>query len=286
MMSFDEVRPLQLTLKKYRGAGRSIGFVPTMGALHQGHLDLVARSREECDITVVSIFVNPTQFNNPEDLEKYPRTLEDDLSKLRAMDVEFVFHPPVDEIYPRELDTRKDFVFDGLDEVMEGEFRPGHFAGVAQVVNRLLDIVQPDCLFMGQKDFQQVAIIRKMLEQTTHHVKLVMCPTRREPSGLAMSSRNVRLSPSTKEKAACIFEGLSWIRSNAETLTVDQLKADFREKCQIPPFEVEYIEIAVGDTLRPVSNLSDHSYVVACAAVWADGVRLIDNMIIKDSRAL
>lgn len=281
MMNFEKVQPLQLTLKKYRDAGRLIGFVPTMGALHQGHLDLVSRSKSECDVTVVSIFVNPTQFNNPEDLEKYPRTLEDDLAKLRAMEVEFVFHPTADEVYPDGLPIRNDFTFDGLDQVMEGEFRPGHFAGVAQVVNRLLDIVLPDNLYMGQKDFQQVAIIRKMLEQTDHQVRLVMCPTRREPSGLAMSSRNVRLSPSTREKAACIFEGLSWICMQVDNISLGQLKEDFKEKCSIPPFEVEYIEIADGNSLQPVSNLSDHSYVVACAAVWADGVRLIDNMIIK-----
>ena len=283
MLSFDRVDAIRHILKKYRLAGKTIGFVPTMGALHEGHLDLVSRSKSECDITVVSIFVNPTQFNNPEDLEKYPRTLEDDLAKLRRQDVEFVFHPGVDEMYPPGLSIRDDFDFNGLDDVMEGQFRPGHFAGVGQVVNRLLDIVEPDRLFMGQKDFQQVAIVRKMLEQTDHKALLVMCPTIRASHGLALSSRNVRLSPSTREKAACIFEALSWMREQTIQLSVEELKAGFSERCGIPPFKVEYIEIADGHSLRPVANLSAHSYVVACAAVWAEGVRLIDNMVLVNS---
>ena len=283
MLQFNNISDLKVSLEKYRKANKMIGFVPTMGALHEGHLELVNMSKDTCDITVVSIFVNPTQFNNSSDLEKYPRTLEDDLAKLRAVDVEFVFHPSEHEIYPEGREIRKDFDFAGLDEVMEGKFRPGHFAGVAQVVNRLLEIVEPDRLFMGQKDFQQVAIIRKLLQQTNRRTKLVMCPTIREVHGLAMSSRNVRLSLSTREKAACIFEGLNWMKNSIPSKSIEELKQGFRERCSIPPFEVEYIDIVDGHSLQALSNLSGQSCVVACAAVWAEDVRLIDNMILIES---
>lgn len=279
MLRFIHTRGLRECLERYREAGEQLGFVPTMGALHEGHLDLVRRAREICDRVVVSIFVNPTQFNDAGDLAAYPRTLEADVEMLCAEAVDVVFHPDVDDVYPPGEDLgRRQFDFGGLDELMEGAFRPGHFAGVAQVVDRFLHIVAPDRLFMGQKDYQQVAIIRSMLEQTAHRAELVVVPTRREPHGLAMSSRNERLSPADREKAAAIFEALSWMRSQAMVSSVEDLRRDFLERCSIPPLRTEYIEVVDGQRLRPLSNLSQSDVVVACAAVWAGEVRLIDNM--------
>lgn len=281
MLRFNHTLHLRSCLRTFMDTGQTIGFVPTMGALHEGHMDLIRRSREECDITVCSIFVNPTQFNDPSDLEKYPRTLEADLELLRSEKTDIVFHPDIKDIYPDGENRSKHFDFGEIDKVMEGSFRPGHFDGVAQVVDRLLEIVSPHRLYMGQKDFQQVAVVRSLLAQTDHQAQLVMVPTRRESHGLAMSSRNRRLSHSIREKAACIFEGLSWIKDHMDVLTVTELQEGFVERCSIPPFRAEYIEIVHGHSLKSLTNLSGEEYVVACAAVWAGDIRLIDNIILR-----
>ena len=258
----------------------TIGFVPTMGALHPGHLSLLRESQSETDLSVVSIFVNPTQFNDPKDLEKYPRQTGQDLDLLYTHGCDIVFIPAVAEIYPPQEHTAL-IDLAGLDQMMEGKFRPGHFQGVAQVVKRLLDIVQPDALFMGQKDFQQLAVIGHVIAMFNMPVKLVMCPTIREPHGLAMSSRNLLLDPETRQKASVIHDTLTYAANHYTTSKIPDLEAHCMQMLDIPGFRPEYFEIADGYTLAPATE--DTRYVVACCAVWAGNVRLIDNMILKES---
>lgn len=284
MWAFKQSSGLKQYLSNLRARGRSIGFVPTMGALHDGHLSLLQRSRSEQGAAVCSIFVNPTQFNDPADLAKYPRTEAEDLFLLERAGCEVVFLPSVAEVYPTGLQTGPDFYFGELEQTMEGAFRPGHFKGVAQVVHRLLELVEPDALYMGQKDFQQVAIVREMIRQAGLNVHLVMCPTEREASGLARSSRNVRLSPGDRTRAAAIYRELLFIKSQAgKGPTPAQLEEEaFQRLAAEPGFRPEYVKLVDGHTLRQISHFSDSDYVVACIACWAGGVRLIDNLVIGD----
>jgi pantoate--beta-alanine ligase len=277
MHVFKTVDEIQGYLGKQHGA--TIGFVPTMGALHDGHLSLVVRSRDRCDMTVVSIFVNPKQFNDPDDLLKYPRTPDEDMKLLRQEGCDFIFMPEVEDIYPP---GREEEPIDlaGLDLRMEGMFRPGHFAGVAQVVRRLLEIVQPGFLYMGQKDFQQVAIVRHMIKSLELPVYLVMCPTVREENGLAMSSRNERLTAGQRADAAVIYRTLMHAADCFGASTVDKLQHECFEMLAIPGFRPEYFEIVDGHTLLPAHN--DTNFAVACCALWAGEVRLIDNMVLRD----
>ncbi len=281
MLIFKKVADLQRWLNDERGLGRSVGFAPTMGALHDGHLELVRMAKRECDRAVVSIFVNPTQFNDPGDLEKYPRTPENDVALLLTANCDALFIPPVEEVYPPgvDLDIRLDF--GQLEKVMEGEFRPGHFKGMATVVNRLLDIVRPHRLYMGQKDFQQLTIVRDMLRQLDAPVELVMCPTRRESDGLAMSSRNVRLTPGMRAAAPVIYQTLQWARTAFQTLPAADVQAQAREKLSTAGLRPEYFDLVDGITLLPVGRWADSSFVVACTAVFAGEVRLIDNLVLK-----
>jgi len=262
--------------------GLKVGFVPTMGALHSGHLSLVKRSKEETDLTVVSIFVNPKQFNDPEDLRKYPRPVESDLEMLYEGGVDLVFLPEVEDVYPPGDVNTIDFDPGPAAMTMEGKFRPGHFAGMAEVVYRLLAITTPDKLFMGQKDFQQFSIIRKLIHDFNLPIDLVMCPTMRESNGLAMSSRNVRLSISAREKAGIIY---SILNSGKELFEKGQSARQVQEYAlhtlRNANFEPEYFDIVNGYTLEPVQTLPDADHVVACCAVKVEGVRLIDNMIWK-----
>ena len=259
---------------------KKIGFVPTMGALHDGHLFLVNESCKENDITVVSIFVNPTQFNNLLDLEKYPRTIEQDIEKLKTANVDFVFVPSVEDIYP-EPDTRQ-FSFGQLDKVMEGKFRPGHFNGVAQVVSRLFDIVKPNKAYFGEKDFQQLAIIRDMVKQYSIPVDIVPIPIVRETSGLAMSSRNQRLTDSQKKDAVNIYRVLCESKANlSKTSVKDTIDNVVQSINQIDTLEVEYFEIVDGNTLQQASDWKESTYIVGCIVVYCGDVRLIDNVIYK-----
>ncbi len=256
------------------------GFVPTMGALHEGHLELVRRAARENDTVIVSIFVNPNQFNDKSDLDRYPRNLEADLALLEPAGCHYVFAPSVEEIYP-EPDTRI-FDFGGLDHVMEGKFRPGHFNGVAQVVSRLFDIVQPDKAYFGLKDFQQLAIISHMVRMLHLDVEIVPCPIVREASGLAMSSRNELLSADERVNAAKIYETLTRAMKLAGQVAVPQLIEWISGEINKNPFlDVEYIDIVDDKTLKPVSGWNHSGGIVACAAVWCGKVRLIDNVIIK-----
>ena len=268
-------------VQRNRKNGVSIGFVPTMGALHKGHLSLVRKAKKENDLVIVSIFVNPTQFNDKKDLEKYPRTLESDISLLLTARADVVFTPASSEIYPEGDQKGNDIDLGGLDSYMEGAFRPGHFKGVAQVVKRLLDIVTPDRLYMGQKDFQQFTIIAHMIRTLKIQTDLVVCRILREANGLAMSSRNERLTKETREKAGLIYKTLQSVKKYQNTKSVKELEDYGMKRLNIAPFIPEYFTICDGNTLKPIQNINDTSYAVACVAVWGDGIRLIDNIILK-----
>ena len=257
--------------------GKRVGLVPTMGALHKGHLSLVERCVRENDICVVSVFVNPTQFNDKHDLETYPRTLEADCALLESAGCDFVFAPSVEEMYP-EPDTRT-FDFGTVMQVMEGAKRPGHFNGVAQVVSKLFYIVEPDNAYFGEKDFQQIAVIRAMVKQLQIPVQINACPIVREADGLALSSRNTRLTPALRQKAPLIARTLQESKVLAATKSVREvidyvvntLNAD-------PDLEVEYYEIVDGDSLVAIQDWKDTSYAVGCVTVYCGEVRLIDNI--------
>lgn len=271
---------LQKAVEAFRKQGKVIGLVPTMGALHQGHLSLVKQCLKDNDVCVVSIFVNPTQFNNPEDLEKYPRTLERDTDYLAQAGVTIVFAPSVEQVYP-EADTRL-FDFGQLDKVMEGKYRPGHFNGVAQVVSRLFDIVEPDRAYFGEKDFQQLAIIRAMVKQLALPVEIMPMPIVREASGLALSSRNERLTDEQRKVAVEISKTLFASKDKMNTLSIEQVKHWVVDTINATDgLCVEYFEIVDGLTLQSVDQWSDSDYIVGCITVFCGDVRLIDNIKYK-----
>ncbi len=261
-----------------RAMGKSIGFVPTMGALHQGHLDLVRRARRENDLAGCSIFVNPIQFNNPEDLEKYPRTLENDLQLLEQTGCDLVFIPSVEEMYPGPVMEKYDF--GDLERVMEGEHRPGHFNGVAIVVKKLFDIFQPDKAYFGEKDFQQLRIIQELVRMEKIPVEIVPCPTVREPDGLAMSSRNRRLTPEERLKAPEIYNTLIRARELVNKVPVSEVKKMSIARLESKGFRVDYFEIADLESLQPSETWETNGGMIACVAAFLGKVRLIDNMIL------
>jgi pantoate--beta-alanine ligase len=257
----------------------TIGFVPTMGALHEGHLSLVKKAKSENDICVVSIFVNPIQFNNKEDLEKYPRNLEKDAQYLGTVlgKNDVIFAPSVEEMYPSEPTEKYDFA--SLESVMEGKFRPGHFNGVAIVVKRLFDIVEPTCAYFGEKDYQQLQIIKKMVEIEKLPLRIVSCPIVRERNGLAMSSRNVRLSPEDRKNAAKIYGVLAEV---AKAVKVAELVDNIVKKLNaIPNAKTEYVEIVDSKTLQSVESFERGKNYRLCVAIYFGDIRLIDNIEIK-----
>jgi len=259
--------------------GKTIGFVPTMGALHEGHLVLIRKAASENDFVVVSIFVNPIQFNNPEDLAKYPRTLEEDIQKLEGTGCSLVFAPSADEMYPEPDLT--EFDFGQLDKVMEGKFRPGHFKGVAIVVKRLFEIVNPHKAYFGEKDFQQLAIIKKMVSMFQMPVQIVPCPIVRESDGLAMSSRNARLSLEERAEAPVMYKELSGIKENYSWLITEGIKQLVTGEIQESRyFRVEYVDVVDTETLLPFEDWQDAEHAVVCVAAYLGGVRLIDNIIL------
>ncbi len=281
MEIIKEVRVLEEKLKEIRSAGKTIGFTPTMGALHDGHLSLVSRSVEENDVSVCSIFVNPTQFNEKSDLDKYPKTLDADSAMLEKASVDFLFFPSPKEIYPNGESYEVDLPLDGMDEVLEGEFRPGHFKGVIQVVKRLLEITNPNHLYMGQKDFQQFSLIHAMITHFQMPTTLVVCPIKREPNGVAMSSRNVRLSKKGKLLASIIHWTLAESKKRLKNNTVKEVETWALENLTTEWCKVEYFKIVDGYTLKDIIDKKDHDYLVASLAVWIEDVRLIDNMTLK-----
>lgn len=280
MFIVKRVRHVQEWVAAQKKESRHVGFVPTMGALHSGHISLVELSRRHADVTIVSIFVNPRQFNDPEDLKKYPRPIEEDLRLLHSAGADAVFLPEVEDIFPEGESHEIEFDPGPAAMTMEGKFRPGHFKGMAEVVYRLLEITSPDKLFMGQKDFQQFSIIRKLIQDFHLPIDLVMCPTIREPHGLAMSSRNVRLSPMAREKAGVIYQSLVDGKNSFEArMSIDAIQEKAVQTLKAAGVEPEYFEIVDGYTLMPLSSYDPSTHVVACCAVKVEGVRLIDNMI-------
>lgn len=274
------IKDLQAGLAALRAQGKTVGLVPTMGALHAGHASLVKRSVAENDATVVSIFVNPTQFNDKNDLAKYPRTLEADCRLLEQCGATFAFAPSVDEIYP-EPDTRH-FSYAPLDTVMEGAFRPGHFNGVCQIVSKLFDMVKPDRAYFGEKDFQQLAIIREMVRQMKSPLEIVGCPIVREADGLALSSRNQRLSADERQTALKISQTLFASVEFAASHTVAETQKFVEDSiAAVPGLRLEYFELVDGNTLQKIADWADTDYAVGCITVFCGEVRLIDNIKYK-----
>jgi pantoate--beta-alanine ligase len=280
MQIFKEIDLLKAFLVEKRTQGKTIGFVATMGALHEGHLELIRNSQNGNSVTVCSIFVNPSQFNNPADLQKYPRTLESDIAKLEQAGCDALFCPEVEAMY--EGQSLLKFDFGHLDKVMEGEFRPGHFSGVALVVSKLFNIIEPDVAYFGQKDWQQFAIIRQLTRELKFNLKLKSIPTFRETDGLAMSSRNARLTPELRNRAGVIYRALkSAMEQLKNGVAIQQVKDAVRKTIDADPdFKVEYVEVADAENLKPLNNVTESARAIICIAVFAGEVRLIDNMFV------
>ena len=272
-----KIADLQKKIAEIRTNGGTVGLVPTMGALHNGHLELVKRCVAENSICVVSVFVNPTQFNDKNDLLHYPRTLDADCKLLESAGCVIAFAPEVEEMYPVE-DTRV-FNLGAVAEVMEGKYRPGHFNGVAQIVSKLFDAVQPDRAYFGEKDFQQIAVIRSMVKLLNYPVEIVACPIVREDDGMALSSRNFRLTPDQRKIAVSISQTLFKSRTFAEQHSVaETIDYVVNTLNSVPDLDVEYFEIVNGNTLLSVNDWSDSDYIVGCITVYCGEVRLIDNI--------
>lgn len=277
MLIFTEIKSLQQKIKSLKN-GTTIGFVPTMGALHEGHLSLVEKAKKENDIVVVSIFVNPTQFDNADDLINYPKTIEKDLSLLKSFNCDIVFTPTPEEIYADNIQSQS-FDFDGLEFQMEGKFRAGHFNGVGTIVERLFKVVKPHKAYFGEKDFQQIQIIRKMVEKRNLPVQIIACPIHREKDGLAMSSRNTRLTTAQRTAAPFIYETLIKAKTLFGTKNASEvIKWVENEFKNHPILRLEYVEIADEETLLPVETKNPTKKYRAFIAVFAGNVRLIDNI--------
>lgn len=279
MLIFDNKESLTNFLRPLQSQNKTTGFVPTMGALHDGHLSLIKNSLDKNHITVVSIFVNPTQFNNVEDLEKYPRTLEADVKKIKQISAQvLVYAPTVSDIY-QENTSSSSFAFDGLENQMEGKHRPGHFDGVGTIVKKLFEIVNPTNAYFGEKDFQQLQIVKKLVEKEKMNVEIVGCPIFREANGLAMSSRNERLSKSAREQSSFIYKTLQAVQADFEKKSLTELhefvKNAFSEH---PEFSLEYFEIAEESTLLPASEKDKTKKYRAFIAIFIENIRLIDNI--------
>ena len=264
-------------VERQREMGKKIGFAPTMGALHQGHLSLYKAAKKENDEVISSIFVNPTQFNNPDDFQKYPKTLEKDLELLEKAGVDAVYVPNVEEMYPDGLNSKK-YDFDGLENEMEGKYRPGHFDGVGTIVEELFRQVQPHNAYFGEKDYQQLAIIKKMVEKSKLPVKIHGVPTLREEDGLAMSSRNVRLTETQRKEATIIYETLTKVKEWFKVISVEEIKLRVLEIFRNSNFELEYFVIADEKTLKETDYFYKDKNYRAFIVAYAGDVRLIDNM--------
>jgi pantoate--beta-alanine ligase len=281
MLIFKKVTDLQHYLNKQQAI---IGFVPTMGALHNGHISLIKESKQKCSITVCSIFVNPTQFNDKKDFEKYPITIEQDILQLELADCDVLFLPTVDEIYPDGMAIKKDYELGFIETVFEGAKRPGHFNGVCMVVERLLHIVNPNMLFLGQKDYQQCIVIKKLIKlmHKTNDIKVIICATERETTGLAMSSRNERLDAISRDKAKIVYESFVALKQHItpqnSKLLIDAAKQDILNKGFTL---IDYLSLANANTLEPVDVWDGKTDIAILFAGFIEGVRLIDNMILQ-----
>lgn len=277
MQIFKKKSALIRCLSLLKDKNMQIGFVPTMGALHKGHQSLVEKSKENNDFTVVSIFVNPTQFNNTEDLKKYPKTLEEDLKLLKNINCDIVFIPSVEEIYAQNV-ISKSYSFDGIENQMEGEFRKGHFDGVATIIQTFFEIINPNNAYFGEKDFQQLQVVKKLVEKENISVKVVGCPIYREKDGLAMSSRNVRLSKEQREEAPFIYQTLKKAVSFSKTKAIKEIYEFVKNEFDTTSLDLEYFTIAEESTLIEVSEINFTKKSRAFIAVNAGSVRLIDNL--------
>jgi pantoate--beta-alanine ligase len=281
MILFRTTAPLQQKLQKLRNKNATIGFAPTMGALHKGHLALIKESKKSCDITACSIFVNPTQFNDKKDFDKYPVTIEDDIYLLEINENDILFLPSVDEVYKEGVRQLQHFNLGYLENILEGKYRPGHFQGVCNVVYRLLSIVQPDTIFLGRKDYQQYLVLRTMMQQFFPAINTVLVDILREESGLAMSSRNMRLSDNARKKATAISEALQSIKQNIAAKSFNELKQQASTIILDNGFDkIDYIEICDAETLLPATKFENDKKLIVLAAAFIEGVRLIDNILI------
>lgn len=283
MLLFKHPKQLHRYLASLKAEGQTIGFVPTMGALHQGHLSLIQQSRLQSQVTVCSIFVNPTQFNDPKDFEKYPITIDQDVYLLEKTGCDILLLPSVTDIYPNGTQLPHPYQLGFIESILEGEYRPGHFQGVCQVVEQLLQIVTPNHLYLGQKDYQQCMVIEKLIELMgmSNQIMLHICPTERESDGLAMSSRNRRLSPTERQKSVCIYQTLQKIKAELNTIPIPDLKAKAQKMLTEEGFLVDYIEIAHAETLKPVENFDHNTPLVGLIAAYMGETRLIDNLLLR-----
>lgn len=280
MQIFNSVNSIQTWLKTQVENDKSIGFIPTMGALHQGHISLINQSTKDNDITVCSVFVNPTQFNNPEDLKKYPRNIEADIELLKSANCDAVFFPEVADMYPEGEKSEK-FNFGGLENQMEGKFRPGHFDGVATIVSKFFEIIEPNKAYFGEKDFQQLRIIQELVKQKGYPLEIVPMPIAREENGLALSSRNMRLTPKFKKEAPEIYRLLSQIPEWKKELSLKETIIKFKKAFLETTLELEYVLICDETTLKPISEWEDSNNIRVFIAAYAGEIRLIDNLKIN-----
>ncbi len=285
MILFKKSNNLHKWLENQREKGKSIGFVPTMGALHKGHLSLIHLTKQSADIVVCSIFVNPTQFNDKKDFEKYPITIEKDIIALSGTEIDVLFLPSVDEIYSPGSNHSEIYELGFIETVLEGSSRPGHFQGVCKVVRRLLSIVMPDIVYLGQKDYQQCMVIKKLVELMglSGQIKIGIAPTLREKNGLAMSSRNMRLTEEEREKASIIHNTLNFIKGELRPGDLKLVKKRAMEKLQEAGFKVEYVDVANANSLQHVDNWNGSEKLVALVAAFLGNVRLIDNLVLTDN---
>lgn len=281
MIIFKQPADIHSFLLKESSEKIQTGFVPTMGALHYGHIGLIQKASQENDLVVCSIFVNPTQFNDLKDFEKYPATIEKDILALEKAGCDLLFLPSVDAMYPAGIKPVVNYKLGFLETILEGKFRPGHFQGVCQVVNRLLEIVVPSKLYLGQKDFQQCMVIKKMIADFHMNIETVVCATKRESDGLAMSSRNTRLNEEERKTAPAIFESLQFIQRKLTEGPVDELKEVVKTTLAKKGFKVDYVEIALADKLEIIHNWDGQTRIVALIAAFLNDVRLIDNLLLK-----
>lgn len=284
MILFKQSNELHNYLENLRNSNQTTGFVPTMGALHEGHLSLIRRSLEDTDKTICSIFVNPTQFNDPKDFEKYPVTIDKDIRLLESAGADILFLPSVETVYPNGMKQLAHYELGETEFQLEGKYRPGHFQGVCQVMHRLLDVVKPDHLYMGEKDYQQCMVVKKLLNFMGSTTRLHPCPTLREPDGLAMSSRNMRLTPEERKKAVAISQSLTYINDHLIPGNLKELKQYAKSFLEDNQFRVDYVEIADAQNLSIVDNWNGNTSLVALIAAFIGDVRLIDNKILKKGK--
>jgi pantoate--beta-alanine ligase len=280
MILFKDPDSLSRYLDSYRALTGQIGLVPTMGALHSGHISLLEQSKKDTGLTVCSVFINPTQFNDRKDYEKYPVTLEEDIYKIESVGTDILFAPDAGSLYRNGTHHLEQYMIGYLETILEGKFRPGHFQGVCQVMNRLLKIVRPHRLFMGQKDYQQSLVVQQLLNTVSADTAMIVCPTFRESNGLAMSSRNMRLTETERENAGKIYQALLFIKTNLKPGELSSIKKEAKSLLSQNGFKIDYVEIADARELKLLDTWDGQQKLVALVAVYIRDIRLIDNLLL------